>query len=94
MPREVAYQCHRGHGAYTSARCPKCYPARGRRRGQGGGSFRGGRSSARARVASVLASDQLVGHSIFDANSEQVMPLTDTARSDSSIERSETPAEK
>jgi len=85
MPRAVAFKCHRGHGAYTSARCPVCYPARGRRRGQGGGGFGGGRRGARSRVSSVLASDQLVGHSIFDAQEQQVMPLTGTARSENAI---------
>lgn len=94
MPREVAFKCHRGHGVYTSARCPICYPVRGRRRGQGGGGFGGGRRGARARIASVLASDQLVGHSIFDGFEQQVMPLTGTARSEDAIASEKMPAEK
>lgn len=94
MPRDVLFRCHKCGRKYDGNRCPKCYPARGRRRGQGGGGFRGGRQGARARVASVLASDQLVGHSIFDEPSQQVMLLTGTARSEDAIASEKMPAEK
>lgn len=85
MPREVAFTCHTCGRKYNGARCLHCHPSRGRRRGQGGGGFGGGRRGARARIESVLASDQLVGHSITDAKPEQVMPLTGTARSENAI---------
>lgn len=94
MPREVAFTCHTCDRKYNGARCLHCHPSRGRRRGQGGGGFGGGRRGARSRIESVLASDQLVGHSIFDGFEQQVMPLTGTARSEDAIASEKMPAEK
>lgn len=85
MPREVAFTCHTCGRKYNGARCQNCHPSRGRRRGRGSSGFGGGRRGARARIESVLASDQLVGHSIADEKTEQVMPLTGTARSENAI---------
>lgn len=33
MPRAKAHRCHTCGLMYVTARCPKCYPARGKRRG-------------------------------------------------------------
>ncbi len=67
MPREVAFTCHKCGRKYNGGRCPKCYK---RKRGGGGGRS-GGRRGARLRIGRVLASDQLVGHSITDSPVEE-----------------------
>jgi hypothetical protein len=46
MPRRKPYTCKTCGQSYVTARCPKCYPSKGKRRSRGSRS-RGGRSSSR-----------------------------------------------